>query len=210
MLGSNLCRFYAVTVLIGGALSLTATITEIPAFDPDARLPAVDGSWVVADRTAHYDHGQYLYHLAYAYLNQPEFTFEGSDGAMVLLDPTELIARTEQADALLAESLTYDPANGHIWAAAAQAQVNLGKFDEMRASLRHSWELAPYNRQLAVYRLRLLSELLEYSDDESGGLDSEAVASAQRDAETLNLFEPDELASIYVYSDAVRDFIEQQ
>lgn len=208
MLGANLCRVYAIIVLLGGALSLSAVVAKIPAFDPNARQPAVDGSWVVADRIAHYDRGQYLYHLAYAYLNQPEFTFDETDGDLVLLDPLELIERTEKAEALLAESITHDPSNGHIWAAVAQAKVNLGKFDEMRASLKRSWNLAPNNRQLAVYRLGLVSEFLEYSTGSSDELDADELASVRRDIETLRMFEPDELESLFELSPAARTLLD--
>jgi len=209
MLGSSLCRFYSVLVLLGGAGALFATITKIPAFDPETRLTAVDGSWFVADRSAHYDRGQYLHHLGFAYLNAPEFSFDGVDGSMVLLEPEELIARTEQAETLLSQSVTFDPANGYVWAARAQAQVSLGKFDEMRASLLRSWELAPHSRQLAAFRLRLLADLLELSPDGSGKLDAQALQFAQTDSETLRLFEPDELAGIFSLSPETERFLTQ-
>lgn len=209
MLGSYLCRGYAVVLLIGGALAITVVISDIPAFDPGARQPGVEGSWIVADRTAHYDRGEYLYHLGYAYLNEPEFTFDAASGDMALMELEDLIARNETAEALLRDSTSLDPANGHIWAALAQAQIGLGKIEQTRASLRRSWRLAPHNRQLAAYRLRLLSDVLDFAAEEGAEIAPQDVESAQRDAATLRLFEPEELDEVFEYSPAMADLLKE-
>ncbi len=204
MLGSHLCRIYAVMLLFGGALAIMAVISDIPAFDPAAREPSVEGGWTVADRTAHYDRGQYLYHLGYAFLNGPEFTFDATSGDLALMDLEDLIARSETAERLLIGSVSLDPANGHIWAALAQAQIGLGKTSETRQSLRRSWELAPHNRQLAAYRLRLLADLVEFAPDLIAPAD---VESAKRDAAILDLFEPEELKEVIDYAPFIADLL---
>lgn len=196
MIGSFVCRAYMAILLVFGIACFSILISRIPAFDPNARLLGVEGAWDVADRTAHYDQARYLYHLGYAYLGEPEFFFDPETGNMQLVDPEELLERTVQAETLLRASIDLDPANAHVWAALAQAQIALGETDTARASLERSWALGPNSLHMASIRLAVVADIIDQLGDgdlQPGLLFDGEVEHARMDIEMMQRFEPEEL-----------------
>jgi len=145
------------------ATNVVYTLSDSPAFVEAARVDGVYGDWRLKTGPALYDRSEYLFQLGYGYI-----TADGSFTAVTenigeLADVDTGIARGEQAIALISESLKLSPGNAHAWGELALAQLSVLEYEGALASLRTSWQMAPFNASLALKRLQFAEVITAHS-----------------------------------------------
>jgi hypothetical protein len=182
LLMSVLCLSFA-------ALSVTAmglALRGAPAFDAGARTEGVYGDWRVQDTATLYRAPDYLFQLAYGYLQADAIESLETGSADEIADEATARARAETARALLERSLALAPADAHAWGALAWAEA-MGEDDAAaRAALDASWALAPWNLALGAQRVGL-AQVLEVVDPDTAASE-QWLAGVARDLETINRF----------------------
>jgi tetratricopeptide (TPR) repeat protein len=149
-------------MIIGFAASLWNFRTVLwgsPAFFEEARIEGVFGQWRTRDNPSLYDRPTYLFQKGYGYLNADLIASEATEGADEIADVETSTQRAQEAVTLFEQSLRLDPANAHAWTALAWARLNTDQITNARLAMRGSWELAPYNAQLALDRLTFVDLL---------------------------------------------------
>lgn len=195
----TLVRLLGIALLIAAAWNFSATLSGVPAFDRTARQDSIQGGWRLPLGSALYDRGEYLFQLGFGFANADDSI--STDATAIASEDFLALAleRSERAEELLAEAVTLDPANAHAWAWLAWSQSMLGETESARETMRISWELAPFNRQLAATRLDfglLIEELAidepedipPLSDEEWGALRRDYAVLAQRGGELPKTF----------------------
>ncbi len=209
-MGKILVRIFCVAVLIGAILNFTMVFETSPAFNSNARDKNVGGNWRVPNAAAHYDKSEYLLELAYSFLNELDLTYDPATGDAMVISIEEQEARTQKALDLINRSIRLDPANASGWTYLAQAQARAGDIDDMRDSLKRSWELAPYNVQLAPLRLQLVMQVYHanlHLPEQVATLSDQEIAAAYRDGTVLNAQSPIRLERLMPDEDPVRSLL---
>jgi hypothetical protein len=155
--------------LIFVALSVTSigvALRGAPAFDAGARKAGVYGDWRVQDARSMYSAPDYLFQLAFGYLQADTIASAATEGPDEIADDATALARAEIARELLSQSLLLAPGNAHVWGALAWAEAMLGNDAAARAALDASWELAPWNLVLGGQRAAL-AQVLAVVDPET-------------------------------------------
>ena len=177
-----LCLFFA-------ALSVTAiglALRGAPAFDEGARTAGVYGDWRVQDTAALYRAPDYLFQLAYGYLQADAIESVETGSADEIADEATARARAETARALLERSLALAPADAHAWGALAWAEAMREDDGAARAALDASWAIAAWNLALSPQRVGL-AQVLEVVDPDTSPSD-QWRAGVARDLETIDRF----------------------
>tara|TARA_R110002049_G_scaffold23781_3_gene84427 strand:+ start:30732 stop:31301 length:570 start_codon:yes stop_codon:yes gene_type:complete len=140
------------------------TLGATPAFNPKMLSDTVIGDGRVPTREAMYDPGSYDFERGFGYL-MADALISGDTESRSETAPGELaIQRAQLAQVALDKALRADPGNAHAWAALAWARIRQGDEGGATDALNVSWNIAPYNLNLARTRLDLASVLAEFSD----------------------------------------------
>ncbi len=152
-------RFLMFILLAMSGASIWVTLGQTPAFNPNALGDTVVGNGRVALNEAMYDPGSYAFQRGFGYL-MADALFSGETESRDVLAAENLATeRAELAQTAIEESLNIDPGNAHAWAALGWALLRQGEAENAVDALRVSWEIAPYNRTLAITRLNLAGVL---------------------------------------------------
>jgi hypothetical protein len=172
--------------VVVSAIAIDLALSGAPALDAEARRAGVYGDWRVPDTAALYSAPDYLFQLAFAYLQADAVASAATEGPDQVADNATATTRAEIARDLLEESLALAPADAHAWAALAWAEAMLGHDARARTALDASWQLAPSNLPLAGQRVALV-QVLEVLDP--GAVPSNWSADGlARDVEAIERF----------------------
>lgn len=187
-------RICGALLLVVAFWNFGATFRGVPAFDAEARQEGALGDWRLPLGAAMYDRGVYLFQLGYGFANLDDSILLGGAAAApegFVDDPVE---RAERAILLLSDAVELDPGNAHAWAWLAWSHSAVGEMDKARETMAIAWELAPYNRELAVTRLDFATIVQELSTFEGEGvppLNEIEVAAVKKDYAVLGLRDED-------------------
>lgn len=166
-------------------LSVTAMVLALrgaPAFDETARRTGAFGDWRVPDSHALYMKPDYLFQLAFGYLQADAFPSAATEGPDEIAALETALGRVTRAHALLEESLALAPASARTWVSLAWAQALMGDIAAAQEALLVSWRLAPNNLGLAAQRAGL-ADVVAPSEERT-----EWSAGVARDLEMLQRF----------------------
>lgn len=174
-------------VFSGGSIWLT--LNQTPAFNPQHIAETAIGDGRIIDNAAMYDPGTYAFQRGYGFLVAEAVISPETEAGEENVSSNQSDDRARLAVEALEISLDLDPGNAHAWAALAWARARLGDDTGTMDALRVSWQIAPYNRDLADSRLNLAGLLTdpEIGITEPTEADRAAIA---RDLEVLRRFEP--------------------
>ena len=179
---------------LGSAASL---ISSSPAFNEEHRRENVFGQEILAVNEDMYDRSRYLMQQGASYIRADLLDY---DGQVDVVAPVEVaIERGNVAVDLMRESLLLNPGNARGWLVRAWAHMYSGDRSSAEQALKASWQLAPFNRSLAIERLdmsiALYDPLVDVLDETvpigtETDLDKEVKDAILRDLETLRRLSP--------------------
>ncbi len=158
-------RSVNILVLLLALASIRMALGNTPAFNPTLRTDSVLGDWRLVLNTALYDLGEYEFQRGFGYVEAgtlfaPAETSTSDRQAMLELE----MQRQDIATQALTTAVTLDPANAHAWASLAWVRSLSGDDAAAMSALRTSWDLAPFNVDLADTRLNLAGLLVSSND----------------------------------------------
>jgi|GEM_PF-2659672 len=157
----TLCVSIAALALVNGV----KTLSDSPAFVEAARVDGVFGDWRLQTGPALYDRSEYLFQLGYGFLSTDSVASSATEDRDEIASNETAVERGERAISLLLESLKLSPGNAHAWATLTDAQLLTDDFEGAHASLKRSWELAPYNASLSIQRLGIVEVMMQLAQD---------------------------------------------
>lgn len=146
-------------VLIMAVSTISETLSKSPAFNSTLRVENVYGSEQVPIVQSMYDYSDYLLQVGSSFTRADLLPTETTEGFDEFASIEVAIERSFQAVQVLEQSALIDPANALVWESLAWAYSMAGEAEAAQVALQHSWELAPYNVQLANLRLTLSAGL---------------------------------------------------
>jgi len=181
--------FVGLATLGLGVFSTLNALGNAPAFNEALRDKNVFGDWRVVFSADMYDQGSYLFQLGHSYLYADALFSADTEGRGEFADMATATERAQKSVSLLKESLNYDPGNAHTWGALAWAYAMLDDIEAARAALATSWELAPYNRQLAERRVGVVASLTDENFGNHITLTEAERTATQEDLRLLEKFD---------------------
>ena len=181
-------KLLSLALLVLSGASIIVTLSETPAFDPDARRETVLGDWRVAANTAMYDKGAYAFQRGYGFLAADALVSGDTEARDELADPALAEQRALMAIEALKTSVRLDPGNAYAWASLGWGYARIADNKLAIDALRKSWKLAPNNRVLADTRIALIG-VLTTPDIEPVILSDIDTLAIQRDFEALHRFD---------------------
>jgi len=175
------------------ATAMALALRGAPAFDETARRTGAFGDWRVPDSHALYSRPDYLFQLAFGYLQADAIPSAATEGEAEVAPLETALRRAATARDLLEETIALAPASARAWVSLAWARALLGEFEGAREALRVSRTLAPHNLGLAGQRVAL-GEVLAVTS--GTGLDDDAAEGLARDMNALDRFGAAQLEAI--------------
>lgn len=155
----------ALALLLLSGTAIRGVVGNVPAFQPDLNITAITGRAQLSNTRDMYDHGAYLFQIAYGYLNAEVLLFGNLEPADEIASLETAQTRLEKARDLSRRSLQLDPANAHAWQVHAMSSLAVGTLEEAEAALQRSWELAPTTYRLSLSRIHMIEALRELRQD---------------------------------------------
>lgn len=163
--GRKVAPVVSLALLLLGGTAIRGVVSDAPAFQPELNITSITGSSRLANTNEMYDHGAYLYQIAYGYLNADLWALAYSEtlGARPTFEQAQ--ENMQKAREFSRQSLMKDPANAHVWQVYAMSSFATGATEDAKTALQRSWALGPTNKELALSRLRLIDGLRLIVDD---------------------------------------------
>lgn len=203
----RLVGLVTISLLAAGGYSAANIVSGTPAFNTELRQSTVYGDWRTGFSADMYDQGAYLFQLGYGRVMADLLFSEDTEAIGEIADIETAFARVDEAVVLLQDSLAVDPANAHAWATLAWAATMASDIDLAEQALTNSWDLAPFNIQLANRRMSLVATLTGPDELEPIQLTDAQVVAVRRDLTLLQARDPESMADYLEISPALLELL---